>query len=105
MAIQARENIRKARAIVTLYEDRKNWIIGKTRSQYAVPALDFFFRQPIFRSDHFCKRSGIPEQTARSILRCVRDDLLFQFRKASGRRPAAYSYEELLKIAEGRAEL
>ena len=105
MATQARENTRKARAIMQLYEDRKAWIIGKTHSQYAVPALDFIFRQPIFRSDHFWKHSDIPEQTARHILRTIRDELLLEIRPSSGRRPAAYSYEELLRIAEGRPPL
>jgi Fic family protein len=102
MATQARENTRKARAIMQLYEDRKAWIIGETHSQYAVPALDFIFRQPIFRSDHFWKSAEIPDQTARHILRTIRDELLYEIRPSSGRRPAAYAYEELLQIAEGR---
>lgn len=102
MAAQARENTRKARSIMQLYEMRKTWIIEKTHSQYAVHALDFIFRQPIFRSDHFWKSDDIPDQTARHILRTVRDELLVEIRPASGRRSAAYAYAELLNIAEGR---
>lgn len=85
-----------------LYESRKQWMIEKTHSQYAVPALDFFFHQPIFRSDHFWKSGEIPDQTARAILRAVRDDLLEPLRPASGRRATIYAYSELLNFAEGR---
>lgn len=102
METQARENTRKTRAIMQLYEKRKAWIINKTHSQYAVPALDFIFHRPIFRSDHFWKNDDIPDQTARHILRTIRDELLFEIYPSSGRRPAAYAYEELLRIAEGR---
>ena len=105
MATQARENTRKARAIMQLYETRKAWIIEKTHSQYAIPALDFIFRQPIFRSDQFWKTAEIPDQTARHILRTIRDELLYEIRPSSGSRPAAYAYEELLRIAEGRASI
>lgn len=104
-AEQASENTRKARAIMKLYEFRKNWIIDQTHSQYAVPALDFFFKQPIFHTDQFRKITKIPEQTARKILRQVKDELLLEVRPRSGRRPALYAYSELLNIAEGRTSI
>jgi len=102
MKKQALENTRKSRAIMKLYEHRKQWMIEQTHSRYAVPALDFFFRRPIFRSDQFWKSGEIPDQTARAILRTVRDELLVALRPASGRRAAVYAYSELLNIAEGR---
>jgi len=101
MQKQALENTRKARSIMELYEKRKKWMIEMTHSQYAVPALDFFFQQPIFRSDHFWKQKEIPDQTARAILRKVREELFLELRPASGRRAAVYAYRELLNIAEG----
>ncbi len=102
MKVQAQENTRKARAIMDLYEKRKQWMVEQTRSQYAIHALDFFFRQPIFKSTHFWKMGKIPDQTARAILRKVRDKLLVELRPSSGRSPAIYAYRELMNIAEGR---
>jgi Fic family protein len=102
METQAVQNTRKARAILRLYEERKLWIVAKTHSQYAIHALDFIFKFPIFQSDHFWKQDVIPDQTARSILRAIRDELFHEVRPASGRRPAIYAYTELLNAAEGR---
>ncbi len=102
MNAQARENTRNARAVLQLYEARKHWIAEKTRSQYAIQALDFIFRFPIFPGDRFWKQTEIPDQTARNILRSVRGELLDEVRPASGRRPALYVFQELLDITEGR---
>ena len=99
---QAEENTRKARAILNLYENRKSWIIEKTRSQYAVPCLDFIFRRPIFQSSDFGKNQGLTPRTARRILGKVRDDLLIELVPASGSRRAILAYKELLNIVEQR---
>lgn len=99
---QARENIRKAEAILDLYEARKDWIIKKTRSQYAVPCLDFIFRRPIFQSSDFGKNQGLTPRTARRILGKVRDDLFIELVPASGSRRAILAYKELLNIVEQR---
>jgi len=102
MAEQARVNTRRARAILQLYESRKRWIVKQTHSQYAVTALDFMFRQPIFSGSDFTKAQGIPKPTARRILATIRDELLRELRPAAGQRPAIYAYRELLNAAEGR---
>ena len=102
MAEQARVNTRRARAILQIYEDRKRWIVEQTHSQYAVAALDFMFRQPIFSGPDFGKAPGIPKPTARRILATIRDELLHELRPAAGQRPAIYAYRELLNAAEGR---
>ena len=99
---QAEENTRKARAILNLYEERKGWIIENTRSQYAVPCLDFIFRQPIFRSSAFGKNQGVPPATARRILRAIRDELFIEGIPPSGSRPSISAYKELLDIVEQR---
>ena len=100
---QAGSNTHKAGQILDLHSKRRDWIAEVTRSQYAVKALDWFFRRPIFRGPDFIKTADIPEPTARRILQvCRREGLLSEIRKAQGRRGAIFAFAELLNIAEGR---
>jgi len=86
-----------------LYEDSKNHVIELTRSQHAVPALDFVFSQPVFNSAKFKDGSKIPDSTGRRILKLFAENgLLKVVREQSGRRPAVYAFAELLNITEGR---
>lgn len=79
-------------------------MVEATRSQYGVRALDWFFSRPIFVASDFVVQAGIPEPTAKRILRLVRDNgLLREIRPSSGRRPAVLAFPELLNICEGRA--
>jgi len=100
---QAETNRSKAEAILKLYNDRKDWIVQITRSQYGVRALDWFFVRPIFRTSDFVAVSEIPAPTARRILRLMRDEgLLRELHPARGQRPAVLAFAELLNISEGR---
>jgi hypothetical protein len=47
---QAESNSRKAVSILALHRERRDWIVGATRSQYAVRALDWMFIRPIFKT-------------------------------------------------------
>ncbi|MEE9464792.1 MAG: Fic/DOC family N-terminal domain-containing protein [Candidatus Neomarinimicrobiota bacterium] len=101
---QARDNESKARAILDLYQSRKDWISKKTRSQYAVQALDWFFSRPIFTTSDFVKSAEIPKPTASRIVRVARDKgLLREVRPGRGRRAAILVFSELVNIAEGRS--
>ena len=98
---QAIANTAKARRILRLYSDRKDWAATATRSQYAVRALDFLFRRPVFQTSDFAARSGIPKPTAQRILRVFRDrGVLLELLPAGGRRAAVLSFPELIGIAE-----
>lgn len=100
---QAEDNQAKAQAILSLYQNRKNWITELTRSQYGIHALDFLFRRPVFESSDFTGQKGIPTPTAQRILKLLRDKELFKvLREASGRRPAILAFREILNIVEGR---
>ena len=100
---QAEMNRTRAHEILSLYDEKKGWIAEHIPSQYAVSALDWIFKNPIFRTSYFVATSGIPEPTARRILREARKrGLLAEFRSASGRRPAILAFFELLNIAEGK---
>jgi Fic family protein len=104
LTAQARDNESKARAILRLYQSKKDWITDQTHSQYAVRALDWLFRRPIFKSSDFIATVGIPKGTASRIVRIVRAaGLLTELRPASGRRPAILMFPELLNIAEGHS--
>lgn len=99
---QAIRNIETARKIFALYEEMKMRFREALNSQWAIDALDFIFANPIFRNNRFTSTAGIPEHVAMRMTRLLRDaDLLIQVAPASGRRPAMYSFEPLLKIVRG----
>ena len=99
---QAIRNIETARKIFALYEEMKMRFREALNSQWAIDALDFIFANPIFRNNRFTSTAGIPGHVAMRMTRLLRDaDLLIQVAPASGRRPAMYSFEPLLKIVRG----
>lgn len=98
---QAKENIKKARAILTLYEKMKQEVPAVTRSQYAVQAIDSLFRRPIFRTTDFITDSKIPKFTAFRILNELeRKGILNVLRESKGRRAAILMFNELIEITE-----
>jgi len=101
---QAAENEAKARKILALYQQKKEWFVDLTHSQYAIRALDWFFSRPIFKTSDFVTTSGIPKPTANRIIRLAKDNgLLRELTPGSGRRAAVLAFSELLNIAEGRS--
>jgi len=101
---QADTNLTKAQKILALYNQLKPQFIEATHSQFAVPALDTFFRKPLINSTDFAELSGIDNRvTANGILTKLSDKQLIQvFRTGSGRTPNIYILSRLLNIAEGR---
>lgn len=100
---QARANQQKIHDLLELYDELKNRIVEATHSQYSGRTLDYIFKRPVFQTTDFVNNSGIPEPTARHILRVLRDQgLLREFREARGRQPALLAFTELLNIVEER---
>ncbi|MBN1548154.1 MAG: Fic family protein [Syntrophaceae bacterium] len=100
---QARENEQKATAILKLYERERDRIIDLTHSQYAIKVLEFLFYRPIFLASAFYTEAGVPEHSARKILKTLRENAFFKIlRETKGRQPAVLAFRELLNIAEGR---
>lgn len=100
---QAEQNLSKTRAILGLYEAMKQQVVGATRSQYAIHALDWVFGKPIFKSSDFVAGAGIPEATAKRILTVLREEgVLTVVQEGRGRRAAVLAFPGLLNIAEGR---
>lgn len=98
---QAEENQRKAGGILGLYETKKREFSELLRSRYAIQALDYIFRRPVFKSTDFRKHAGIPAGTATRFLRLLREQgTLKTLREGSGRRAASYAFPEILDIVE-----
>ncbi|MFP3942600.1 MAG: Fic family protein [Alphaproteobacteria bacterium] len=96
---QANENLRTAERIRNLYEIMKQETHKIYPTKWSTMVLDFLFSRPIFRSDVFPEKTGIPPPTAGKIRRALVDNkMLRTIRPASGRRPALYSFEPLLRI-------
>lgn len=102
IAAQAESNANRTRAILELYQAKKEDVAEATRSQHAIKALDFFFMSPIFSTSHFIQRTGIPSATSNRIIKALLNRGVFiVLREGSGRRPSVYAFRELLNIAEG----
>ena len=96
---QAETNLIKSEEIVNLYEEMKETFRKHLSSQWSITALDFIFTNPVFRSNIFANRSGIPPQTAHRFRRILQEaELLRTVRPPSGRRPGIYAFEPLLRI-------
>jgi Fic family protein len=96
---QAIKNLQIAENIKTLYEEMKSVFTDSLSSKWSVNALDYIFTNPIFRNNKFTSRSGIPAPTAQRFTRVLLErGLIRTVEEASGRRPALYAFEPLLKL-------
>ena len=96
---QALKNIQIAERIKHLYEDMKSVFADTLSSKWSVNALDFIFANPIFKNSRFTSASGIPSQTASRFTRLLLDrNIIRIIKEASGRRPALYAFEPLLRL-------
>jgi len=99
---QARVNIQKTREILDLYDRMKKALPRVIRSQYAVQAIDALFDRPIFAIADFVTRSRIPKDSARRIVRALKDSgSIRDLRPGRGRRAAILIFPELINIADG----
>jgi len=96
---QAIRNLSVAENIRTLYEEMKIIFSDALSSKWSVTALDFVFTNPVFRNNKFTTNSGIPTASAARFTRVLLEkNLLLTLEEASGRRPALYSFEPLMKL-------
>ena len=96
---QANRNLATAESIQDLYEEMKTVFDELLASRYCVQTLDFVFINPVFRNNKFTKSSGIPASTAARFTRILLDNgILREVEAGSGRRPALYSFEPLMKL-------
>lgn len=96
---QAIKNLEIAENIKNLYEEMKHIFSDTLSSKWSVNALDYIFTNPIFRNNRFTSKSGIPGPTAARFTRILLEkELIRTLEEASGRRPALYAFEPLLKL-------
>lgn len=96
---QAIRNLAVAENIQSLYEEMKEVFSNVLSSKWCVNALDFVFTNPVFRNNKFTSHSGIPAASAARFTRAlVEEGILTTLEDASGRRPALYSFEPLMKL-------
>jgi len=96
---QAIKNLEIAERIRNLYEEMKPIFADSLSSKWSVNALDYIFTYPIFRNNRFTSKSGIPGPTAARFTRILLEkELLRTLEESSGRRPALYSFEPLLRL-------
>jgi len=101
VAEQAQANADKTRDILALYERMKREAPQAIRSQYGIQAIDALFDRPIFTSTDFIARSGIPEDSARRILKALQDEgFVGRFRAGKGRRATVLVFSDLIEITE-----
>jgi Fic family protein len=96
---QAIKNLEIAEDIKNLYEDMKHIFSDTLSSKWSVNALDYIFTNPIFRNNRFTSKSGIPRPTAARFTRMLLErELIRTLEESSGRRPALFAFEPLLKL-------
>ncbi len=96
---QAFRNLEIAESIHDLYEEMKHRFSALLASKWSALALDFIFTNPVFRNNRFTNNAGIPPATAARFTRLLIDNgFLVTIEEASGRRPAMYSFEPLMKL-------
>ncbi len=96
---QAIRNLTIAENISKLYENMKIVFSDALSSKWSVNALDFVFTNPMFRNNKFVTNSGIPTSSAARFTRVLlENNLIATLEEASGRRPALYSFEPLMKL-------
>ena len=96
---QAIRNLTIAENIRTLYEGMKIVFSDVLSSKWSVNTLDFVFTNPVFRNNNFTTKSGIPTASAARFTRVLLEkNLIATLEEASGRRPALYSFEPLMKL-------
>lgn len=96
---QAIRNLEIAEKIKNLYEEMKHIFSDTLSSKWSVNALDYIFSNPIYRNNRFTSKSGIPGPTAARFTRMLLDkELIRTMEESSGRRPALYAFEPLLKL-------
>ena len=96
---QAMRNLEVAENIKGLYEEMKKVFSEILSSKWSLNTLDFIFTNPVFRNNKFTSNSGIPGPTAARFTRILLDhELIITREEASGRRPALYSFEPLMRL-------
>ena len=98
---QSKNNSKKAKAILDLYDGMKQDIAGKLRSQYSIRTLDTIFETPIFSTKTFTNKSGIPKASAARILHILeKNKIVTKIIKGSGKRSSVMAFDKVIDIVK-----
>ena len=102
IAVQAKNNIVKAKKISVLYEEMKAKFQKLINSRYNIAALDTLFKNPIINVNRFSEKSNIKiYTTARSIIKKLeKSNLIIKLQEGKGRTSAFYAFPALLNIID-----
>jgi len=95
---QSKENIAKAKKIITLYDYKKQRITELTKSQFGIKILDALFMMPIFQSQDFIRLSKIPKASAFRYIRILEKNGVISSNKK--RKNKLYFFDKLLNIVK-----
>ena len=96
---QAKANSQKAKAILELYNQKKERIQSVTHSQYVAKILDALFTRPIFSTTDFIRESGIPKRSALRFLNLMEKEAIISIlRPGKGRKSTIFMFNKLIKI-------
>jgi len=96
---QAKINTDKSQKLLNLYNEMKDRFIQATKSQYAIPALDAFFRQPVIDTKTFLELIKAPRKSGIEILnKLVASNLIILKIPSKGNNPAVYEFVKILDI-------
>lgn len=97
---QAKVNSSKARAVLDLYEIKKQRVVEAAHSEYSIKTLDTLFKKPIFNTSSFVKMSGIPLATAKRILIRLKDrKIISSLEQGGGSKGGVFIFDKLIQIA------
>ena len=73
--------------------------IQATKSQYAIPALDAFFKQPVIDTKSFLELIKAPKKSGIEVLnKLVYSNLIILRTTSKGNNPAVYEFAKILYI-------
>ncbi len=96
---QAIQSLQVAENIRDLYEQMKEAFADCLSSRWSINALDFVFKNPVYRNKQFVSNAGIPSVTAARFTRELhKNNLIVKLEEPSGNKSALYSFEPLLNL-------
>jgi len=101
LTAQAELNAKRAKHVVTLYEELKYTIHKVTKTKNSIQVQDFLFSKIMFQTPDFTKASGLSKPHAARVLKNLMEHNIVKIiSPAKGRRPAIYGFRGLMEIIE-----
>ncbi|MDA7981637.1 MAG: Fic family protein [Alphaproteobacteria bacterium] len=101
LKVQANRDYEKVRAILSLYDRRKESILRAVKSPFSVDALKFIFKNPMFTTPGLIRDIGCSRITANSLVKVMCEEGFVREKiPASGNRAAVFVFHELFETVK-----